>query len=78
MIHARYDVHRLRRRASQAGFGIIAGGERCRQRRIMSRCCIAGIYASNAVELKETVSIAPKNDRQGQKRLQDQNADGQR
>jgi hypothetical protein len=51
---------------TQAGFGIIAVTGLCRQRIIVNRCCIAGIYASNAVSLEETVSITPQNNRQSQ------------
>ena len=63
---------------TQAGFGIIAVTVHCRQRIIVNRCCIAGIYASNAVNSEETVSITPKNHRQRQERLQHQHPDGER
>lgn len=62
---------------TQAGKGIIAVHVACRQWIFVNRCCIAGIYASNAFRSEEAVTITPQDDGQREERFEDQHPNGE-
>jgi hypothetical protein len=61
------DIHRLAK-------VIIAARMPGCQQIIVNRCCIAGIYASNAGHSEQAIPITPKNNGERQQRFQHQHA----